>query len=326
MGYFKWSVAAKLFSILNFGAAMVLFWSCYRLVRESLGVPLRIVHWFWVVLASTMAAIDVSIFYGQSSVFVATACAVVLVGSRLQRPWLMVIGLVLATAKPQLSLPLLLFIPFFERRHRKAFIIAAAVIALPCAYAAFIDPHILQTFRDSVKSYGSVQLNDPANQIGTFSLLGSIGIGHPSSQIIGVICCLAVLFLAARLLLKSHETLGGSPLAMMLVVFSTGLAIPFHPPGMCCYSVGIALIATAKPGYRATYLIPSLFVWRPELLLDRLHWSLPKSLIPSIAWMALILVTVAMYGGAARQRKSVLPARPKVPDGLDGADAGHSLG
>ena len=326
MGYFKWSVAAKLFSILNFGAAMVLFWSCYRLVRESLGAPLRIVHWFWVVLASTMAAIDVSIFYGQSSVFIAAACAIALVGSRLQRPWLAVIGLVIATAKPQLSLPLLIFMPLFERRQRKAFLIAAAVIALPCAYAASIDPHIVQSYRDTVYSYGSVQINDPANQIGAVSLLARIGIGSPTSRIIGVICCLAVLFLAARLLLRSRESLSSSPLAMMLVVFSTGLAIPFHSPGMCCYSVGIALIATAKPRYRATYLLPSLFAWRPDLLLDRLHWNMPKSLIPSIAWMALILVTVVMYGGAVRQGKTVLPAERKVLKGLDATDSGYSLG
>jgi hypothetical protein len=273
-----------------------------------------------------MAAIDVAIFYGQSSVFVAAACAIALVGSRLQRPWLTVIGLVLATAKPQLSLPLLLFIPFFERRQRKAFIVAAAVIALPCAYAALIDPHIVQSYRNAVNSYGSTQLNDPANQIGIVSLLARIGIGIPISQIIGVICCLAVLFLAATLLLRSNETLSRSPLAMMLVLFSAGLAMPFHPPGMCCYSAGIALIATAKPGYRVTYLLPSLFAWRPDLLLDRLHWSMPKSLIPSIAWMALILVTVVMYGGAVRQRKTVLPVKRNVLEGLDGTDSGYSLG
>lgn len=101
MAYFDWPTAAKLFSLMNFGASMVLFWACYRLVRESLGAPLGPVHWIWVALASTMGGVAGTIFTGQTSVFIAAACAMALVGCRLQRPWLTVIGLAIATAKPQ---------------------------------------------------------------------------------------------------------------------------------------------------------------------------------------------------------------------------------
>ena len=49
--------AALLFSWMNFGAAMILFWCCYCIVRETLAAPLELHHWLWVVLASTIGGV-----------------------------------------------------------------------------------------------------------------------------------------------------------------------------------------------------------------------------------------------------------------------------
>lgn len=108
MALFDWPVAAALFSWMNFGTTMGLYWASCRMVRESVGSPLNLQHWFWVVLASTVGSIGGTIFPGQSSVFIAAACALAIVGCRLGRMWLTVVGLVVATAKPHLSGPLIL--------------------------------------------------------------------------------------------------------------------------------------------------------------------------------------------------------------------------
>ncbi len=49
LSLFSWPVAAKVFSLANFAAAMVLFGACYRLVREELGHALYPSQWFWLV-------------------------------------------------------------------------------------------------------------------------------------------------------------------------------------------------------------------------------------------------------------------------------------
>jgi hypothetical protein len=303
MAYFDWPAAAMLFSLMNFGAAMVLFWACYRLVRESLGGPLGPAHWVWVVLASTMGGVAGTIFTGQSSVFIAAACALALVGCRLQWPWLTVIGLVIATAKPQLSFPLLLFIPWFEPKQRKAFLLAAAIVVLPFVYAAMVDPHIVQSCLNSVASYGSIPANNPAMELGSAAILSRMGISRSSSQMLGVLCSLAVLFLAARMLHRSGRTLSGDPATIMLLVFSIGLAMPIHEYDSCCYAVGIALLATSRPAVQAVLLLPALLIWRPERWLGIFHLGNPVDaarqigygqLFATFAWLALLLGALVM--------------------------------
>ena len=149
--------------------------------------------------------------------FIAAACALALVGCRLQRSWLTVIGLVIATAKPQLSFPLLLFIPWFEPRQRKAFLVAAAIVVLPCIYAAMVDAHFIQSCLDSISRCAALQVNNPAVEIGGAALFLRMGVSTFSSQILGIACSLAVLFFAARMLHRSGETLSRDPAAIMLL-------------------------------------------------------------------------------------------------------------
>ena len=109
LAFFGWPAAARLFSLANFAAAMVLFWACYRLVREELGHSLRPSDWFWVVLASSVSGVAGTIFTGQTSVFIAAAVAIAIVGARCHRSWLTVAGFAIAGISQQLSAPALLY-------------------------------------------------------------------------------------------------------------------------------------------------------------------------------------------------------------------------
>ncbi len=180
-----------------------------------------------------------------------------------------------------------------------------------------VDSHFIQSCLDSIGRCAALQVNDPAVEIGSAALFLRMGISQFSSQILGVLCCLAVLFLAARLLHRSRETLSGNPAAIMLLVFSIGLATPIHAYDLCCYSVGIALLATARPVVQAVLLFPALFVWRPERWFGVFHRGAAYpvdaaqqmgqgQLFATFGWLALLLGTYVMClaGGLNASRRN----------------------
>jgi Glycosyltransferase family 87 len=300
MAPFDWPVAAKIFSLLNFSAAMVLFWACYRLVRESLGSPLRPKHWLWVTIASTIGGISGAILTGQTSVFIAAACALAVVGCRLQRPWMTVVGLVVASAKPHLSGPILLFIAASERPQRRAMLIAIAGAALICCYAALIDPNIVRSYLGSIAAYNSLASNDPTTQIGLVSLLVRGGTSLRVAQLAGASCLAVVMGLAAWLLWKSRQGLSSSTHVMMLLIFSAGLARPIQAYDVCVYALGIGLLGTVESALSFGFLVPAILLWRPGLL-DQLHLAIPNILVATGAWLAMLIGSMFLIGNDLRR-------------------------
>ena len=291
MAPFDWPVAAALFSWMNFGAAMALYWACYRMVRESIGSPLGLKHWLWVVLASTIGGIGGTIFTGQTSVFVTASCALAIVGCRLERMWLTVVGLVVATAKPHISGPLILFILLFEPRQRRAVAIASGVIAILVAYAAIVDSNLLNSYLGSVHTYNTLSVNDPAKLLGAVSLFLGMGILPAVAQWLGVVCLLFVLALTVWLIRYSGGSITRIPLALMLLTFSIGLARGIQGYDVCCYAMGVALVATLTFRYRCALLIPALFLWRP-VLLDGFRSVISGHQVVSCAWLGLLIGTI----------------------------------
>ncbi|MBV8672969.1 MAG: DUF2029 domain-containing protein, partial [Acidobacteriaceae bacterium] len=304
MAPFAWPVAAALFSLMNFAAAMVLFWACYSIVRESVGVPLRLKHWFWVVLASSIGGIAGTIFTGQTSVFTAAASALAIAGCRLQRTWLIVVGLVIATAKPHLSGPLILFIFLFEPRQRRAIAIAAGMIAAVVGYAAMVDSNLLHSYLNSVRTYNALAANDPVKQIGIVPLLLHFGISAQIGGWLGLLSLIFVLGLTALLLKHCRCALTQVPLALMLLAFSIGLARPIQGYDVCCYAIGIALLATLDLRSQAALLAPSLLIWRPALL-SGLHLTISANLLSTLAWLGLLIGSVIIAALRLRSDEAV---------------------
>ena len=308
MAPFDWPVAAALFSWMNFGAAMALYWACYRMVRESVSSPLGLKHWLWVVLASTIGGIGGTIFTGQSSVFISAACALAIVGCRLGRMWLIVVGLVVATAKPHLSGPLILFILLFEPRQRRAVAIAAGVVAILVAYAAMVDSNLLHSYLGSIHAYNTLSVNDPARLLGAVSLFLRHGISPAAAEWLGILCLLLVLILTGWILKYSRGSLTRIPVALMLLTFSIGLARGIQGYDVCCYAMGIALVATLDFRYRCALFIPALLLWRPGLL-NKVRLVASGYQVASFAWLGLLIGTVII---AALQLRSYWINRPSA--------------
>ena len=301
MAAFDWTHAKELFALMNFGAAMVLYWACYRLVRELVGAALRPKHWLWIVLGSTIGGIAGTLFTGQTSVFVTAACAVALVGCRLQRSWLTVIGLVVASAKPHLSGPLLLFIVVFEPTQRRAVAIAVAIVAVIFGYAAAVDPDLLRSYIDSIRIYGSLATNDPSKQVGFAALLTRFGVEQKIAGIYGAVALASLLGFIGWYVWSSRRALTQLPLAVMLLVLSIGLARSIQGYDLCCYAIAIALLATVEFRFQMALLMPAAIVWRPVLVVPRNSLPEVHNLAATLAWLALVVATVVMAGRAMRR-------------------------
>jgi hypothetical protein len=121
MALFDWQVAARLFSVLNFLAAMALFGGCWFLLRRTLGrsppaLPLAVAGPWDPRWAGRLGPFSPARHRSSSR----RPGVAALVGIRTRQPWLTVIGMVIATAKPQLSFPLLPFLAAFQLREWKA--------------------------------------------------------------------------------------------------------------------------------------------------------------------------------------------------------------
>jgi Glycosyltransferase family 87 len=324
MALFQWPVAARLFSLANFAAAMVLFWACYRLVREQLGHRLRPSHWFWVILASTLGGVAGTIFTGQTSVFVAAAVAIALVGSRCQRSWLTVVGFTIASAKPHLSAPALLLIPWLEPGQRSATLIGVGIAVGLSAYAVAIDPDFVHSFLSSMNHYNSVAENDPVNEFGLVPMLLRFGIGHGVAGMIGLACAVLMLGEIVWFVRRSGKTLSSVPLALMLMMFSVAVALPIHFYDLCCYATGIALIATLTWRYQIALCVPALLLWRPVLTKKLNAIAVPNELVQIVAWLSLlicsaVIVAVRLRSGRTPTGETVESKEPGSP-GLEAAE------
>jgi hypothetical protein len=283
--------------LMNVVATMLLFWACYRLIHEETGEELTPSQWFWLVLACTVGAIPATVQMGQTSVFIAAACAIAILGCRLQRTWMTAVGLVIASAKPQISGPLLLFVPWFEPRQRRATAIAIAIVALLFVYAAMVDTDLIHNLHAAIHSYSTTPENNPAKLIGLVPSLLRVGIRSPIAWILGVASLLAVLGFAAWLLKTSNQTLSHSIPGMLLLVFSAGLALPLHTYDLCCYTIGFAMVGTLKRSYQLMFLIPAVFLWRPGFLMTWGSHSLgsiagANILMSTFAWLFLLLMVI----------------------------------
>jgi hypothetical protein len=178
------------------------------------------------------------------------------VGCRLGQMWLTVVGLVVATAKPHLSGPLIL-------------------------------------------TYSTGQVNDTAKLLRAISLFLHFGISLAAAQLLGILGLLLVLVLAGSLLRYSGGSLTRTPVALMLVMFSSGLARGIQGYDACCDPMGIALMATLDFRYRYNFLIPAALVWRSGLL-DKVRQVVSGERVGSFAWLGLLIGTVILAGLQSR--------------------------
>jgi hypothetical protein len=295
MAPLDWWAAARLFAALNFSAAMLLLWATYRLVREFLGAPLRLMHWSWLTLGITIGGVSGTISTGQTSLLVTAACALAVLGCRLQNRLMAIAGTVIASAKPHLSAPILLFILIFEPTQRRSMFIAGGIITAFIAYAAALDGNFLANYLSALKTYNAISSNDPKLQIGLGSFLANTELSPLVGQVLSVAVLAISLTLAGVLYRKGDLGERGSALALSLVFFTIGIMHPIQGYDVCIYSMGISLCSLLSRRTQLMYLVPTILLWRPTLLSKAIP-AFTTASIADLGW--LMLLTGCIYGAA----------------------------
>jgi hypothetical protein len=208
--------------------------------------------------------------------------------------------MLVASAKPQLSGPLLLMLLVFEPQQRRAIGIAALVGALIVAYAAAVDPNLPRSYLHSVQSYSALQANDPLQLIGLVSLLLRLGVPGSGAQLLGLIVLAGTLGIVAWRLHRSGRRLSEDPVAITLLIFSIGVAKPIQGYDVCSYATGIALLGLMPLMFESVLLIPGLLLWRPAIA-AKLHVTMPANFILTFASIALLTGALVMAVSGRRR-------------------------
>ena len=288
MAPFNWSAAARLFAAINFSAAMLLLWASYRLVRDLLGAPLRLIHWSWLTLGTTLGGVSATISTGQTSLLITAACALALLGCRLQNRAMVIAGAVIASAKPHLSAPILLFILMFEPAQRKSMLIAGGIIAAFIAYTAALGGNFFTDYLGGINAYNAISNNDPKAQIGLGSFLASTDLSPLAIQALSVALLAVSLALAGVLRRRGHLDGRRSAMVLTLVFFSTGIVHTIHGYDVCIYAMGISLCSMLTRRMQLIYFVPAICLWRATVLSKVIpHWT--PVYIADLGWSMLLI-------------------------------------
>jgi hypothetical protein len=305
MAPLDWPAAARLFESLNFAAAMLLVWASYRLVRELLGAPLCPMHWAWLTLGTTIGGVSATISTGQTSLLVTSACALAAVGCRLQNRTMVVVGTVIASAKPHLSAPILAFILMFEPLQRRSMFLAGGIIIGFIAYAAALDGNFIANYLGAIKTYNSLTNNDPKLQIGLGSLLARTELSPPAIQALSVAFLAISVTLAGVLYRRGGGCARAIGTALILVFFTIGIIHPIQGYDLCIYAVGISLCSMLSRRMQLLYLAPAILLWRPGLLTKAFPiWSADS--ISTVTWLFILAGSIYSAGRMIRGR-SITP-------------------
>jgi hypothetical protein len=305
---FSFTTGEFVFRCINFLAAIALFWCTIRMVSHFRRGPLTNGDWCWLLGANSLAAVSAPIHFGQTSLLITLAVAVILLGLMEHWPWLAAAGILISSAKPILSFPLFLFALIFQRSARRPLLYATLASIPLVVYAAWTDQNLVHDYLASAQAYTSDPMNKPTLMIGLISLLEALGMAPVGGYAISLVAFLVVAALIAALLLKERAKLTESYAAMALLLLTPGLATPLHNYDFSCYTPAIALMAvmprwTAIPAAIATLalILPRLFMPREKL--DWFQLYIGKDIVYGSAWAVFLLLALAVCVGELRKRE-----------------------
>lgn len=298
----NWWAAARLFAAINFSAAMLLIWASYKLVREFYGAPLRPVHWLWLTLGTTIGGVSATISTGQTSLLVTAACTLALLGCQLRNRWMVIFGAVIASAKPHLSAPILLFIIVFEPLQRKSMLMAGAIALAFVGYAAALDGAFYDNYLGAINTYNAMSNNDPKVQIGLGSLLASLELSPVAAKIVSLSSLALLLALAGAIYRRRDGSEIRRALALTLVFFSVGIVHSIQGYDLCAYATGISLCSMLCRRMQLLYFLPTLLLWRPTIAARAIP-SISSTAFAEVAWF--MLLALSIYAAVRMMRHTV---------------------
>lgn len=311
LGFFAWPAAAKAYMAMNIAALAAIALGLWKIASVSS-------RWkngaFWPILLGVGFSISISgapavIFTGQTSLLAALGLVLLLAGVTLNHNILILLGVIAASIKPQLSLLPILSLILFDSKHRKAIVISCAASLLSLALLFLDTPsQIIPHLRQTLGLWGNLPENFPNHLIGLSAILHHLGVPDaviPACRNIAFVLAAFSLILLFIKLRKNTDVADqlGSIYAISLA--AAALIMPLHEYDTVIYMPIFVILVCRYPKAALGLLPISLILWRPAIIqkiAGILHLQIP--LYPTIGLCSL-LILVGLLAAFLHEQKMI---------------------
>lgn len=306
LGFVDWEIAQHLWDLFNALALAALIAVCLKLQNAySTGPRVEPFASLWLLLGLTILGIPGTLLTGQAALFPALGIGLLLLGLKRASTWAIVIGVILASIKPQLSLIVVGFLFFATfRRATTAWIIAATSIAVISLVVFSIGGHGWSDYLASLGLHLSsdvAKFDDVTTMHGLassfVSFTGSERMGLAMAQ--GVLGVLLVGFASAWLLGLKRLGRDGAVAVKMIVVLMllSIIAMPIKAYDIAFLASAYSLLGLLPLRQQAWLLPGALLIWRvhwPPRILDALFGVTIPDHVVFATGFSLVLTTLAI--------------------------------
>lgn len=242
LGALEWDTARFVMRALNFLSLGGCLWLMRRVARADHDGPVPPWRDVWVAAAAVVPGVGLTIFQGQLSLVVTFGICAAWVALRERQNVLFVVGVLLASIKPQLAIVALLFLFVWFRDRRTLLAIAVAIAANALVLLWTTPAQFLVDCRASLAEHAAQEFNRPDNydSLPTHVFDGAAG---KVMEWIGVLgACAAAIGLGSR----SRARVAALPHAeirlFQIAIVCVGALMPVHRYDL---AIQLPLVATA---------------------------------------------------------------------------------
>jgi len=269
LGFLSMGAALRVFDGLNLLACLALFGSSYYWWKGRKGnKALPVAAWAWLAFSLTLFPVIGTIFTSQTGLFAVAGAMLAIVACRFDRPFVIVAGIVMASSKPQLTAPVLLFLFLFQKKNRRAINAALALVALSGILMVIGNPAPLDSAVLTFRQYTRASVNYETNMYGLAALLRYWGAGQVLTHIVTaavffLIFTFVVYALRRRLSADPFFDISASPAAIAVLFTLAGVITAIHWYDLVAFSPAVMLAGTRSRGQQLLLSPALLGIWRP---------------------------------------------------------------
>jgi hypothetical protein len=274
MGLMGWDAARLYLDLVNV-AALAAMIGALLLLGQRVGPDQRSRATIWLPLVLTSSATLSNVYTGQTSLIAACGICLVYAGSARRSEWLTFIGYLLASMKPQLSLPAVAWAALLGPcwRGMVASVVASAgSLLLLLLGRSPVSKGVLESLTANV----ALPENATSEQYGVGQALGALGLSLSAGRtlmLVGGIASAAILYLwlrargiRPRALFDAPD--GGAALVAVLttLVCLSFLAAPVHVYDLALLSPIFLLLTILRGRLAVVAGMLALVFWRPAIM------------------------------------------------------------
>lgn len=310
LGLFDWPAAQVIWDAINGLTLVALITTCLILRRQYTREAHHNTHepWasLWLLLGLSVTGIPGTLFIGQGALFATTGLALLFLSVRKKLIALTVVGLLLASIKPQLTLVgVSLYMLLTFREYKWGWIVGATAISAVVTLVFLLDGSGPTEFRESMSAHMGSQVShftDITAMIGWSSTMAWLAGGSKVAGmwIAGALTgALSIALIVRYWAWKDQESNDQGTIRLLGMLFLLSMSvIPIKPYDLALVAPAYCIFGRLEMKMQMALLPSMLLLWRPYWLVNLLesitNISVPLHLVVSLgtlgAFAALLLL------------------------------------